>query len=398
MFFAGCEEEDNLPPSVSDQTFVVQEGAAPGTVVGTVVAHDPEGSALTYSIQSQTPSAQFNIDSKTGAIIVNEDGVISGEAEFFMLEVRVADKHNHASSATITIEVENDEEDNLPPSASDAVFYINEDAAPGTAAGTIEAEDPDGDLLIYAIESQEPSEQFTIDSLTGTIVVSDSAILADSSYILVVKIADTENNYTSVVVTINIVQGEEFEMVLRPGADGKDAIIHSLHPDNNYGNHPQLLVSAWTDGGAPYITRAFFDFDLSSIPAGATILEAELTLYHHIANGNDGHSQISGTNHGVLKQVTEAWGESTITWNNQPATTDANAITVEASTSTTQNYVFDLTSMIEERYLNPGERFGFMVNLQMESYYRSLAFGSGDAATPDVHPQLVVRYSVPGIQ
>jgi len=66
-------------------------------------------------------------------------------------------------------------------------------------------------------------------------------------------------------------------------------------------------------------------FDLSSIPAGATITAATLTLCR--TNGSGG-----GRTH-ELRSVTSAWTETGLTWNNQPtlAISAGATLTVPAS-------------------------------------------------------------------
>lgn len=169
----------------------------------------------------------------------------------------------------------------------------------------------------------------------------------------------------------------------------KDALVHSLTPDKGIASHPQILAMAWTDEGTPFVTRAYFNFDLSGLPEGAVVREARLSLYHHVSHNNHGHSQLGGSNAAILKQISEPWEETTLSWNNQPATADANSISLKESDFEMQDYEIDVTPLLKQ----PASCFGFMLKLENETYYRSLTFGASDALDANVHPELVITYS-----
>ena len=62
----------NEAPVVNDQSFSVNENAANGTVVGTVVASDPDaGDTLGYAITAGNTGGAFAINASTGEITVN---------------------------------------------------------------------------------------------------------------------------------------------------------------------------------------------------------------------------------------------------------------------------------------------------------------------------------------
>ena len=190
------------------------------------------------------------------------------------------------------------------------------------------------------------------------------------------------------------VELENFEITLRPnGEQGKDAILYDLQPDNNYGAHPQINAHAWTNGGTPQTMRGLLQFDFSDIPESAIIEQVNLSLYHFVAAKNSGHSQLSGSNESVLQKVIESWNEETITWNNQPAITSIDEVTLSASVSEDQNYTeINVTNLVIDSNQQLLDNFGFMLSLKTESYYRSLVFASSDAEAEELHPKLVVQY------
>lgn len=179
-------------------------------------------------------------------------------------------------------------------------------------------------------------------------------------------------------------------------AEGKDANVWEFNPNNNYGSSTEFTIYAWTNSGTPALRRCFIDFDFSSIPLGATITNAELTLYNY-ANSpstNGEHSQLSGSNELVVQRIISTWDEHTINWNNQPNTSILNQIIVPASSSVHQDYIIDVTPLVQDILSNTSNSFGFGIKLQTEQYYRSAIFASSDIGNPALHPKLTVTYTM----
>lgn len=180
---------------------------------------------------------------------------------------------------------------------------------------------------------------------------------------------------------------------------GKDAMIGDCvpcgYPDLNLGDHQDMMAASWTSSGNQSNVRALIDFDLSAIPANATITSAKLSLYHNpsSASGNIGHSQTGGSNEAWLQRITSTWAENTVTWNTKPTTTTQNQVTVAASTSNNQDYLnIDVATLVQDMINNPQQSFGFLLQLQTESPLRSLLFASSDYPNAALHPTLEITY------
>jgi len=106
-----CEEEDNnQPPKIEDQTFLIDENSSQGTIVGQVIATDSDGNVLTYEIMSGNINEAFAISSEDGIITVQNENEIDYEKKsFFTLLIEVNDKENESNTATITININNQE-------------------------------------------------------------------------------------------------------------------------------------------------------------------------------------------------------------------------------------------------------------------------------------------------
>jgi hypothetical protein len=188
-------------------------------------------------------------------------------------------------------------------------------------------------------------------------------------------------------------------LTLRPdGAAGKDVMISSYNPNGTYATHPEINANAWTISGTTVINRIFLSFDLSSIPAGASITTAQLYLYYNpnTTHSSGVHSSLSGSNTSLIQRVIGSWDESTLTWNNQPGSTSDNETIIPQSTTSTQNYTIDVKNIIND-IVTSGTNNGMMIKLQTESYYRCLLFASSDHTDSTLRPKLVVVYSATGV-
>lgn len=167
-------------------------------------------------------------------------------------------------------------------------------------------------------------------------------------------------------------------------------------PDVNYGTDPNLTIGAWTFGGVHSRFYTFVKFDLVSIPAGATIMSANLNLYGTAGNiFTWGHANNAGGTPGInastISPVSASWQEGTITWNNQPGYSSTNTVAIPQSTTAFQNYTLDMLAMVKSMYINPATNYGFMVRQTTDNHNAELNFGSKESAV-GTRPTLVVTY------
>jgi hypothetical protein len=194
-------------------------------------------------------------------------------------------------------------------------------------------------------------------------------------------------------------------ITLQPDAtEGKDAPIFyvtsqstSKGPTNttNYGNDPDLPSMEWTFDGSPGRKQGLIEFNLSSIPAGATIISANLSLYHSENSQDIGHSTLSGSNATLIQRITSEWLESTVTWNTKPSITTQNQVILPSSTSETEDYEnIDVSALIQDMIDDPANSHGLMISMQTQAYYRKMIFASSDHTNSALHPKLEICYSI----
>ncbi len=123
----------NDAPSVQGATLVLDANAAPGTVVGTVVATDPDaGDTLTFAITAGNTGGQLRINS-AGSISLN--ALTNASAFPLTLTVEVTDAGGLSDTATVRVELV----DSAGPSVTNfaaSPTTIRSYAAPGVACPT----------------------------------------------------------------------------------------------------------------------------------------------------------------------------------------------------------------------------------------------------------------------
>ncbi len=179
-------------------------------------------------------------------------------------------------------------------------------------------------------------------------------------------------------------------IVIQPGPEGKDAYINDYYT-TNYGDYPNMFAIAATSWGDPFTSRSLLEFDLSSIPPEAYILEAKLSLY--FANNPSNPHFHCGENTAFLQRVIEPWDEYTVTWWNQPETTEQNQVRLPESQYPTQDYTdIDVQILIQDMVNDPENSHGILFRLQVEEIDRKMMFASGDNSNPLLRPKLEVTY------
>jgi hypothetical protein len=160
----------------------------------------------------------------------------------------------------------------------------------------------------------------------------------------------------------------------------------AAYGDMNYGTSTSLYIREETTGA---LYRSLIHFDLSSIPAGATIESA--TLYGYQAS-RSGDLEVGAY------RVTDAWNESVVTWNTQPSITAQTTDVIDPGSATNVWINWNVTQDVQA-YADGTANYGWMLKLTNEStpstsqkvQMRSREY-TADATQ---HPYLSVIYTIP---
>jgi hypothetical protein len=209
---------NNQPPVIQNQTFSVNENIANGTVVGQVIATDPDaGQTITYSITGGNTGSAFSINSTTGIISVANSQYLDFESNpTFNLQISVLDNLGLSSSATVVVNLQDVNEN---PIINDQGFNINENMPNGGAVGIVIASDPDnGQQLTYSITNGNLNNTFALNSTTGALTVNNNQLInfeTNSQFQLTVKVQDNGAGMLSDygTITVNILDVNEAPIV-----------------------------------------------------------------------------------------------------------------------------------------------------------------------------------------
>jgi hypothetical protein len=213
-----------------------------------------------------------------------------------------------------------------------------------------EALNEDADLLLYGCDLASSGQgQSLIDrlaTLTGADVAASDDLTGQASqggdWELEYRAGDIE---TEVAFSAEVRESWNGVLSTANLAPSEDTYIDSNNSSTNFGSSTGMTIDK--SGGGAGNQRALLNFDLSSIPAGATINSATLTME---ATNIDGPLNID------VYEVLENWSEANATWDERDTATswttaggEFNA-TAEATlnTSSTGQHTWDITALVQD--------------------------------------------------
>ncbi len=178
-----------------------------------------------------------------------------------------------------------------------------------------------------------------------------------------------------------------------------------IYSDINYSSEPEIRTYTWPDNNVA--NRGFIRWDLSGVPADATVANATLWLYYvdEEVSGIDDASTVS------VYKVTRVPGFrldlGLATWNESdgfsswPGGQDGGASTIGTATSSstigrTHRWVsWDVTDMVQEWVSEPETNSGIAVEADASaSSHNNRYFASGDYPDLMLRPRLLVTYTI----
>lgn len=183
-------------------------------------------------------------------------------------------------------------------------------------------------------------------------------------------------------------------LTLQPANNNVNELNFAGNSTTNGSAHDiDLDAGAWTMGGAPWYLRGAVKFDLSSIPANATILTAKLSLYSNPTpiNGDQINANSGPSNGFFIRRITTSWDGNTATWQTQPSTTTTDQISIPHTTQSFLDLIdIDVKTLIDAMRTNGN--YGFMMILQNEVAYNIRQFCSSNHSQAAKRPKLVITY------
>ena len=201
----------NLPANIT-----IQEQHSLNTTVFAVMATDKDagpvfGNISTYKIVQRSPiNAPFRIDSTTGLIFLTSALDYENGSKEFSLTITATDMGGNSDTSKLIIGLNNTNDErpqfivsNYNVTIIENDYPISRDGWPTNALAELQAEDADGDMLIFALQT-EWDEYFTV-SDTGFVVLKQPLDFEERmSYSLLVTLSDGTFDAQE-VATVNVV-------------------------------------------------------------------------------------------------------------------------------------------------------------------------------------------------
>jgi hypothetical protein len=167
--------------------------------------------------------------------------------------------------------------------------------------------------------------------------------------------------------------------------NGQDSYVYKGDPGTNY-NSPELIIGHGF--GLNDVLWSFLQFDLSVVPANATIISAELQLFQYESVNMEG--LIIG-----VHQVKDPWSENTLTWNNQPSYDAAPEDTILRDPSENIWISWDITSLMQGWVDGSITNYGVVLKDEVKVIASINCYASEYDSDITLRPKLGITYYVP---
>ncbi len=187
------------PLKISNTDFQVFEDAAIGASIGTLQTNTDDS----IRFQLIDPGGFFNVDEQKGMVTVNLEQNYEEISQHEITVVSILKRRDEINDTSViqifVIDV------NEPPVVKPATFEIAEKSPPLSVLGEVQASDPDsGDVLQFSL-LENPNDIFSIDAVTGNILVNDSSYLdQELNPTLFVTVMAADDNIPSLTDTTQI--------------------------------------------------------------------------------------------------------------------------------------------------------------------------------------------------
>lgn len=397
------------PPVIVNDNLILDPSCQ--TVSGTknVLANDSDPDGDPFTLTNVT--AAFN-----GTISFNAAGNITYTAneDFYGAEVLTYTACDNTSpvplcsNGTLTVTVGNPA--NIPPAVNDA-FTIAEDAI-GTF--NVLANDlPNAGLIVSAITNGPSNGKISINT-NNTITYIPNADFAGTdnfTYRVVNALGYAKTAIVTITVTNDACDGGTWQTA--PGSSGsysqnplKDSWMDQRNPSRNNGGNASLIC----DGETNRAGRPIIQFNLSAIPSGATVTNANLRLVATAAQNNTAFNL-------SLHRITNNWDEGTqnnangisnwtqrlitgpVLWTTAGGDFNATAEgTTSVSTTGTYNWTGGTINTMIQNWVNgTNTNYGMLLKFATEGTgNEAKTFSSNNNGTATNRPLLTFDYTTPG--
>jgi hypothetical protein len=250
-----------------------------------------------------------------------------------------------------------------------------------------------GDVVVGYLWSQisGPNEATIVNESSQS---AQAKKMIEGTYLFQFMVIDKSGSTGIDTLTVTIKGSDIKTLDLSPTNNPFETNV-AIYNGQDASNHTSIEepLCAWTINLLPITVRNLLKFDLSSIPANATIISAELHMYSDTIpqNGDLVHANFGTDNSFVVQQVAANWDPATVTWFNQPAGLTSNQIVLPSTIEPFLNMHINVKDMVSAMVSN-NANYGFKLGVQNEVLYTSRIFCSSYYSDASRHPRLIVKY------
>ncbi|WP_416865776.1 MAG: cadherin domain-containing protein [Imperialibacter sp.] len=170
---------------------------------------------LSYSIVGGNDQQFFSVDAGSGTVrfIVPpdfENPTDADQANTYEVTISASDgAFSTELGLTVTV---TDQDDNSAPTISAQTFTIPENSQSGFVVGTVQANDPEGSALTFAIVQGNTEEGFSISPSTGQLRVASTQVMdfeTNPSFSLLIQVTDDQGASASASITVQLTDVDE---------------------------------------------------------------------------------------------------------------------------------------------------------------------------------------------
>jgi hypothetical protein len=301
------------------------------TSVGSVIAIDPDGDTVTYSISGGADASKFSLQGGNNLVFNSapdfEAPLSAGGTNSYVVEVTANDGNGGSSTQTITVNVTNVDE--APSFTSPNSFSVDENT---TSVGTVTASDPDGTSVTYSVGGTDGA-RFTINSSTGALSFTtapdfENPTDAGSNNVYSIQITATDGSGSAVVQNVNVTvndvnEAPVFTSTSSPSVPENTTAVVTVTVDDPENNAITYSISGGADAARFSINAATGALSFNVAPNFEAPTDADANNAYVVqVTATDGTNPVTQSMIVTVTNVNEA-----------PSITSANSASVPENTT-----------------------------------------------------------------
>jgi hypothetical protein len=385
LLLVSCKKDDVTPPEPpvanagSDQN--IQLPASSFTLSGSGTT--PQGSIKNYT-WTRVSGPDNPLINNASSATTSVSGFSAGT---YLFQLQVTNDAGLSATDEVTITVIGESQSAPIGSAgADQTVHLPESFFVLSGSGTTQK----GTITDYGWTQVSGPNISTINNATSA-TTSVSGFVA-GTYLYQLQVTNSFGLTAKDTIVINVIGLQT--LTLQPSNNNDEK--HLLGNNSGYDQSvhaTEIDASAWTISGVTVYLRGLVKFDLSSIPANATIVSAKLSLYSNPTplNGDLVHANSGTDNSMFIRRVTNSWDPQTANWSNQPSTTPTDQVSIPHTSQPFLDLIdIDVKNLVVA--MKTSGNYGFMIMLQNEVIYNIRDFCSSTYSDASKHPKLVITY------